>query len=146
MGPSCGRSLTKSETAIPPRQLQLDGTASSSVGIGWDASVGCSDAGPRGSCKRDCNRGSAIGFGVSLDRSTVGSIIGGPSVFADPLSCCWFELPAAEELEGSARFPVVEVVDVVTSAESARRRFTLEFPVSSVSSVDACNDRLIMRG
>src|SRR5258706_7990358 len=79
MGPSCGRLLTKSEIVIPPRQLQLAGTASSSVGIGWGASIGFNDNRLRGS-----NLGSTISIGVSPDRSTAGSSIGGPPVFAEP--------------------------------------------------------------
>ena len=66
-------------------------------------------------------------------------------MFADPPNC-WPELPAAEELEGSAWFPAIEVVGIVTSAELARRRFVLEFPASSDSSNVACNDRLVLRG
>ena len=67
-------------------------------------------------------------------------------MFVGPRNCCWFEPPAAEECEGSVRLPAVEPVDVVVSAESARRRFDFIFPVSSESSSDACNDRLILRG
>ena len=146
MGPSRGRLLTKSEITTPPRQLQLDGTASVSVGIGLDPSVEFNDDRPRGSCRRNCNRGSTIGIDGPLDRSTAGSTGGGLPVFADPPNCCWFEPPIVEEFEGSARSPEMEVVDVVMIAELARRRFDLEFPVSSESSVDACNDRLILRG
>ena len=146
MGPSCGRLLTKSETAIPPRQLQLGGTTSSSVGIGWDPSFGSNDDRPRVSCRKDCDRGSTIGFGVPIDRSTVGATMGGPPVFTDLPNCCWFEAPAAEVFGGDAWFPTVEVVEVVTSVEPARRRLNLEPPASSESSVDACNGRLILRG
>jgi len=144
MDPSCGILSTKSETTIPPRQLQLDGTASSSVGIGWDPSVGFDDK--RCSYRRDCDRGPTIGISGPLDWSTAGSTIGGPPASADPPICCWPELPAVEELEGSAWFIAIEVVDVVTSAELVRRRFDLEFPTPSESSADACNDRLVLRG
>jgi hypothetical protein len=72
--------------------------------------------------------------------------MGGPPVFADLSNWSWFEPPAAEGFEGSAWFPVVEVVGIVTSAELARRRFDLELPASSELSVDACNGRLILRG
>jgi hypothetical protein len=72
--------------------------------------------------------------------------MGGPPVFADLSNCCWFEPPAAEGFEGSAWLPAFEVVDVVASAELARRRFDLGLPTSSELSVDACNDRLILRG
>jgi len=147
MGPSCGRLLTKSEITIPPRQLQLAGTASSRVGIGWDPSVVFNDNRPLRSCKKDCDRGSTIGIGAgSLGRSIVGSTIGGPPIFGDPPNCCWFELATAEELSGSAWFTGFEVVDVVASAGLPRRRFVLELPASSESSSDACNDRLVLRG
>ena len=144
MGPSCGRLLTRRAITIPPRQLQLAGTASSSVGIDWDPSIGFNDNRGRGSCRGGCNRGSTIGIGVPPGRSTAGSTIGGPPAFEEPQNCCWFEPPAGEEFEGSVGFPAVELV--VASAESVRRRFDLGFPVSSESSVDACNGRLILRG
>ncbi len=128
---------------MPPGQVQLGGTTSTSVGIGWYPSVGKR---LYGASAKDCDRGSTISIGAPVDRPTAGSNVGGLPVFADPPNCCWFELPAAEEFEGSARLPEIEGVDVVAGAESVRRRFDVGFPVSSGSSVDACNGRLILRG
>ena len=86
---------------MPPRQLQLAGTASSSVGIGWYHSR-VNDVRPDGPRRRDCNRGSIIGICLSTDWLTAGSTTECPPVFAELSDCCWSELTAAEELEGSA--------------------------------------------
>jgi hypothetical protein len=52
-------------------------------------------------------------------------------------NCCGPKLPAAEELEGSAWFLVIEVKDAVSSAGVAQHRFNLEW-------VDGCNE-LVLR-
>lgn len=130
---------------MPPCQVQLGGTTSKSVGIGWYASVGFDDKRLYGLCARDCNRGSTVGIGAPLERSTAGTTVGGLPVIADPPNCCWFELPAAEGFERCECFPEIGV-DVGTCAESVRHRFDLVFPVSPELSVDARNLRLLLRG
>lgn len=126
---------------MPPRQLQLDGTASSSVGIGWYPSVGFDDKRLCGLCTRDCTGGSTIGVRVSTDRLTARSTTGGPPVFTDSPNCCLSELSTAEVLDGSAWYPAIEVEDAATI-----RRVGLECSVLSESSADARTGRLVLRG
>ena len=122
MGPPGGRLLTKSETTMLPRELQLAGTASSSVGICWDPPVGFDDK--RCSYRRDCNCGPTIGISLTPNRSAACSAAGAPPVLAGSPDCCG---PVSVELEGSARSLVIVAKDVASSAGLAQRRCTLEW-------------------
>src|SRR5258706_1299139 len=57
-----------SETTMLSYQLQLAGTASTSVGIGWYPSVGFDNKKLYGACARDCDCGSTIGISVPPHR------------------------------------------------------------------------------